>query len=568
MAASISPSVIMTQISSYLNANETSDVLFQSQQAVNAIGTYKWFIGTGIFVLVTAIQIIKYAMRDRPPPGLKLIPGPMSTIPYIGRVHDVDPMAPWFAMKKFCDEYNGIFRSTICGEMHIWVGDAQIAYDLLCKKARIYSSRPMVPAVPGSDSQGQYLPLLAHDDHWRNQRKFAHTVLTQGFNQKYYGYVSHEAKRFMYKLLIDPKDHFALTDRFCGRISARLGYGSPASAAAHCKNAGEFIPQISPSGPITNLLPFLGSLPEWLNPSIRRVRERREKEEKLWKGLMKQVRLEMDQGIAPISYARTYFERKEAESGSRSFGFDDHEAAYAVGMLVTVAIFTIGGPLYCFFLAMVLHPEWQEKVRKEYDEVIGDRVVEVSDAPNLPILRAAIKECVRWRPPVPLGVPRLLEEDDEWNGYYLPKGAVIHAVDLALARNPELYPDGETYKPERWLEKEYPTYKEPLTEHPRLMGHHGFGMGRRMCPGIEITEAELLVACGSIVGCFELKPYMDANGQPKWPDSNAFTPNLIGGPLPFEMDVKVRSPEKAARIKAWYEESVADEAAGKIAAGL
>jgi hypothetical protein len=163
MAASISPSVIMTQISSYLNTNETSDALFQSQQAMNAIGTYKWFIGTGIFVLVTAIQIYKYSQRDAPPPGLKLLPGPMSTIPYIGRVHDVDPMAPWFAMKKFCDEYNGIFRSTICGEMHIWIGSTDIAYDMLCKKARIYSSRPQVPAVPGSDSQGQYLPLLAHD---------------------------------------------------------------------------------------------------------------------------------------------------------------------------------------------------------------------------------------------------------------------------------------------------------------------------------------------------------------------------------------------------------------------
>jgi cytochrome P450 len=143
-------------------------------------------------------------------------------------------------------------------------------------------------------------------------------------------------------------------------------------------------------------MPFLGKLPEWLNPSIKSVRLRREKEEKLWKGLMKQVSEEMDNGTANISYARTYFERKEAEKGSRAFGFEDEEAAYAVGMLCTVAIFTIGGPLYCFILAMVLH-------RKEVDEVIGDRIVEVTDSPNLPILRAVIKECVRWRPPVPLG---------------------------------------------------------------------------------------------------------------------------------------------------------------------
>ena len=131
-----------------------------------------------------------------------------------------------------------------------------------------------------------------------------------------------------------------------------------------------------------------------------------------------------------------------------------------------------------------------------------------------------------------------------------------------MARNPELYPDGDHYRPERWLEPEWPTYKEPLTEHPRLMGHHGFGMGRRMCPGIEVTEAELLVACGTALGCFEFKaPIVD--GQPKMPASWNFTPNVIGGPLPFEMDVVVRSEAKANRIRHWYEESLANEEAGR-----
>lgn len=160
-------------------------------------------------------------------------------------------------------------------------------------------------------------------------------------------------------------------------------------------------------------------------------------------------------------------------------------------------------------------------------------------------------------------MPRLLEEDDEYNGYFLPKGAIIHAVDLALARDEKLYPDAETFRPERWLEADFPTYKEPLTEHPRLMGHHGFGMGRRMCPGIEVTEAELLVACGSIVAAFELKPEKNAKGVEVPPPSWDFTPNLIGGPLPFKMDVKVRSQKIADRIRRDYEESVAAEEAGK-----
>ena len=233
-------------------------------------------------------------------------------------------------------------------------------------------------------------------------------MLAAAHNNDYYGFANVEIKRLLGRLLQDPKDYYTLIDRYCGRITSRLAYGRPDSAPAHCRNAAEFIPQISPSGPVTNLVPLLGSLPEWLNPSIRLVRERREREEKLWIGLMKQVREEMAAGkAAPVSYARTYFERKDQEKQSftnpKAFGFDDHEAAYAVGMLTTVAIFTIGGPLNTFLLAMTLHQEWQEAARKEVEMVLGDRLAELSDSPYLPTLRAIIKECVRWRPPVPLG---------------------------------------------------------------------------------------------------------------------------------------------------------------------
>ena len=100
--------------------------------------------------------------------------------------------------------------------------------------------------------------------------------------------------------------------------------------------------------------------------------------------------------------------------------------------------------------------------------------------------------------------------------------------------------------------------------HPRLMGHHGFGMGRRMCPGIDITEAELLVACGALAWGFTMKPYLNSKGQPKWPDSKAWTPNLIGGPLPFEFDLQVRDQRRRERIIELHEESLRKEAAGEF----
>lgn len=65
-------------------------------------------------------------------------------------------------MKKWSDQFNGMFRLTACGEMHIWLGDNKVAQELYCNRAANYSSRPEVAAVPGSDSQAQYLPLLEY----------------------------------------------------------------------------------------------------------------------------------------------------------------------------------------------------------------------------------------------------------------------------------------------------------------------------------------------------------------------------------------------------------------------
>lgn len=71
-------------------------------------------------------------------------------------------MAPWKKMKEFSDEYNGFFQTEIMGDTHLWLGDHKISQDLFAKRPKIYSSRPEVPAVPGSDTQGQYLPLMEY----------------------------------------------------------------------------------------------------------------------------------------------------------------------------------------------------------------------------------------------------------------------------------------------------------------------------------------------------------------------------------------------------------------------
>jgi len=55
-------------------------------------------------------------------------------------------------------------------------------------------------------------------------------------------------------------------------------------------------------------------------------------------------------------------------------------------------------------MAMVLHPEVQKKAQGELDKVIGNRLPEFNDRPNLPYINAMVKESLRWQPVVPLGI--------------------------------------------------------------------------------------------------------------------------------------------------------------------
>lgn len=240
------------------------------------------------------------------------------------------------------------------------------------------------------------------------QRRFVHTMMTRNIALSFSGAIGTETKHLLHSLLADPSDFYELTYLFCARISSRLSYGSPESAPHHVQNAKQFIHHISPCGPIMNLLPFLMSLPEWLLPAKKEVLDRQRNEAKLWYGLYEKTKEEYMRGKARETYVSGYLDNKNARDVPRKHFDDEDEAINAIGMLCTVAIVTIAGPATSFIMTMILHPEWQNKVRAEIDVVTGgSRMLEIGDSSRLPLLRAAMKECLRWRSTVPLGTFQL-----------------------------------------------------------------------------------------------------------------------------------------------------------------
>jgi cytochrome P450 len=75
---------------------------------------------------------------------------------------------------------------------------------------------------------------------------------------------------------------------------------------------------------------------------------------------------------------------------------------------------------------MLLHPEVQERAHEELDRVIGDkRLPQFEDEAALPMVRAIVKETLRWRPPTVMGVPHAVIQDDTYKGYFIPKDTMV-----------------------------------------------------------------------------------------------------------------------------------------------
>ncbi|CAI0406973.1 unnamed protein product [Linum tenue] len=136
-------------------------------------------------------------------------------------------------------------------------------------------------------------------------------------------------------------------------------------------------------------------------------------------------------------------------------------------------------------------------LKQEMDEKVGkDRIVQDSDLENLTYLHAAIRETLRMHPAGPISVPRVASEDITIRGFHVPKGTRFFANFWKLHRNPEMFPEPDEFRPERFYDEEV-----KVDIYGRDFEYLPFGTGRRSCPGmnfgmqvVQLTAARLIQA--------------------------------------------------------------------------
>ncbi|CAL5424670.1 unnamed protein product [Camellia sinensis] len=142
---------------------------------------------------------------------------------------------------------------------------------------------------------------------------------------------------------------------------------------------------------------------------------------------------------------------------------------------------------------LVNHPEVLKKARVEINAHVGqDRLIDEHDISKLHYLQAIISETFRLFPAAPLLVPHISSDDCIIGGFNMPRGTLLLVNAWAIHRDPKVWDDPTSFKPERF-------------EGGEMEGHKlmPFGMGRRACPGAGLAQRVMGLALGSLIQCFE-----------------------------------------------------------------
>nr|POE51439.1 atpase 6, plasma membrane-type [Quercus suber] len=139
------------------------------------------------------------------------------------------------------------------------------------------------------------------------------------------------------------------------------------------------------------------------------------------------------------------------------------------------------------------HSQVLKNARVELDNQIGqEKLLNEPDVSKLHYLQNIILETFRLYPAAPLLLPHMSSEDCTIGGYNVPRETMLLVNAWAIHRDPNIWHDATSFKPERFENGESDVNK--------LMP---FGLGRRACPGASLAQRTIGLTLGSLIQCFE-----------------------------------------------------------------
>ncbi|KAK7043902.1 hypothetical protein VNI00_008068 [Paramarasmius palmivorus] len=460
-----------------------------------------------VFAAIVGLVVIQYfrqqaAWRARNPKGLPLPPGPPG-LPIIGNVHQLLGKSIVPLLEKWNKEYGPVVHIRLFGMPVIVLSSSTAGKDLLETRHQKYSGRPNLLLASEAMQGGMMMPFIHANERFRRVRKLVTTEMRPAAVTEYFNPVQTvEVHRLVHSIIETPKEWKSYIARAIASIIMTTVYDRPLKTGQEAdqvvKNVvrlnDELVEAIEAGKNYVDFLPFLQYIPGV--PYKKPAAEYQRLAESTYKQLMDEAKHNLEAGRPARSIAARLLQKPEEQEA------DYREQYWGLGSFYLAGSDTQSVSSQILIMALATHPHVLARCQAEVDSVVGsERLPTYDDEPRLPYIKATIRELFRWRPVGPTAIPHGSVEDDEYNGYFIPKDAMVIPNITSMHMDPAIFDDPETFNPQRFV------------DNPSLPGHV-FGFGRRVCPGQRVAEHSLFLELATLVWALDVKQAIDKDGKP------------------------------------------------------
>lgn len=174
----------------------------------------------------------------------------------------------------------------------------------------------------------------------------------------------------------------------------------------------------------------------------------------------------------------------EARDQKTSQAMPDRQLANEVATLIVAGHETTASTLNWTWYLLSQHPEVEEKLSSELNNLLGSQIPGLDDLPKFAYTRQVIDEALRLYPAGWLMTRRALK-DDHLGDYFVPAGTEIYISPYFIHRHPNLWEDPDRFNPDRF---------GPNHSYDRhLLAMLPFSAGPRNCIGELFARVEMQI---------------------------------------------------------------------------
>jgi cytochrome P450 len=166
------------------------------------------------------------------------------------------------------------------------------------------------------------------------------------------------------------------------------------------------------------------------------------------------------------------------------------------------------------FYEISQNPEVERRLHAEIDRELGDGLPTAAVVERLTYTEMVVRETLRLYPSFAM-IPKDVREDDEIDGYRVPRGSIVVVSPHLTQRHPGLWPDPDRFDPER--------HAPGQAEQRHRYSWFPFGGGAHACIGSAFAMMEMKIAIATIARRYRLRLT-----QPTHP-ADMLTPTPVGG---------------------------------------